>query len=204
MKVACWMVRAPGEPMVWEERDARAGPGEVIVEVAGCGLCHTDLGFYYEGVPTRHPFPLALGHEVSGTVVAVGEGAAEWLDKHVVVPAVIPCGECAACRSGNDSVCPRQIFPGCDVHGGFASHLRIPAVFSHELPQSRERDGPFEMKMELHLGKLCNPVPQLLVFIDFHRRSSFCFICTVRNRLIAAAISNLRGRAKLPGWRSGR
>ena len=41
-------------------------PGEALVEVAGCGVCHTDLGFYYDGVPTRHPFPLTLGHEVSG------------------------------------------------------------------------------------------------------------------------------------------
>ncbi len=58
MQVVGWMVREPGEPMVREEREASPGPGEVVVRVAGCGVCHTDLGFYYEGVPTRHPFPL--------------------------------------------------------------------------------------------------------------------------------------------------
>jgi 6-hydroxycyclohex-1-ene-1-carbonyl-CoA dehydrogenase len=96
--------------------------------VAGCGVCHTDLGFYYDGVPTRHPFPLALGHEVSGAVVAAGAGAESWEGRAVVVPAVIPCGRCAACGAGRGSVCPTQIFPGSDVHGGFGTHLKVPAA----------------------------------------------------------------------------
>jgi 6-hydroxycyclohex-1-ene-1-carbonyl-CoA dehydrogenase len=45
----------------------------------------------------------------------------------VVVPAVIPCGTCAACQSGRGAICPDQIFPGNDVHGGFATHVRVPA-----------------------------------------------------------------------------
>jgi 6-hydroxycyclohex-1-ene-1-carbonyl-CoA dehydrogenase len=114
--------------MALEERDESPGPGEVIVEVAGCGVCHTDLGFYYDGVPTRHPFPLTLGHEVSGTIVETGPEAGEWKGKQVVVPAVIPCADCPACRAGRGAVCPNQIFPGSDVHGGFATHLRVPAV----------------------------------------------------------------------------
>ena len=44
--------------------------GEVVVEVAGCGVCHTDLGFYYDGVRVKSPLPLTLGHEISGRVVA--------------------------------------------------------------------------------------------------------------------------------------
>jgi len=113
--------------MVPEERDETAGAGEVLIEVKGCGVCHTDLGYYYDGVPTRHPFPLTLGHEVSGTVVEAGAGAERWIGRSVIVPAVIPCGVCEACTSGNGRICPKQIFPGCDVHGGFASHLRVPA-----------------------------------------------------------------------------
>ena len=46
---------------------------EVIVEVAGCGVCHTDIGFAYEGIPTRHALPLILGHEIAGRVVLAGE-----------------------------------------------------------------------------------------------------------------------------------
>jgi len=128
MRVAAWTVKKPGEPMVLDERDESPAPGEVIVRVAGCGVCHTDLGFYYDGVPTRKPFPLTLGHEVSGTVVEAGDGATAWVGKNVVVPAVIPCGKCDACKSGRGQICPRQIFPGSDVHGGFASHLRVPAA----------------------------------------------------------------------------
>jgi 6-hydroxycyclohex-1-ene-1-carbonyl-CoA dehydrogenase len=113
--------------MRYERREESAGAGEVIVGVAGCGVCHTDLGFFYDGVPTRHALPLTLGHEVAGTVVEAGEGAEEWIGRAVIVPAVIPCGECDACRAGRGQICPRQIFPGNDVHGGFATHLRVPA-----------------------------------------------------------------------------
>jgi 6-hydroxycyclohex-1-ene-1-carbonyl-CoA dehydrogenase len=127
MRVTAWTVLVPGEPMVVQDRDEEPGPGEVLVEVAGCGVCHTDLGFFYDGVPTRHPFPLTLGHEVSGRVVQAGAGADEWLGRAVIVPAVMPCGECAACLDGFGSICPAQVFPGNTLHGGFASHLRVSA-----------------------------------------------------------------------------
>jgi len=125
--------------MVLEEREERPGPGEVMVEVAGCGVCHTYLGFLYDGVPTRHPFPLALGHEVSGRVVEAGPGAEEWEGRPVVVPAVIPCGTCDACHAGRGSVCPTQVFPGNDVHGGFGTHLRVPARGLCPVPDLSDR-----------------------------------------------------------------
>ncbi len=127
MRVVSWVVEQAGHPMVRQERDEAPGPGEVLVKTAGCGVCHTDLGFFYDGVPTRHPFPLTLGHEISGHVVAAGKGAEDWMGAAVVVPAVIPCGECAACRAGRGQICPKQVFPGNDVHGGFGSHVRVPA-----------------------------------------------------------------------------
>ena len=127
MRVASWVVTEAGQPMVRQSRDESPGPGEVIVRTAACGVCHTDLGFFYEGVPTRHPFPLTLGHEISGTVVDAGSGAELWLGRSVVVPAVLPCGECAACRAGRGQICPKQVFPGNDVDGGFGTHVRVPA-----------------------------------------------------------------------------
>jgi 6-hydroxycyclohex-1-ene-1-carbonyl-CoA dehydrogenase len=120
-------------------RDQEPDPGQVIVRVAGCGVCHTDLGFYYDGVPTRHPFPLILGHEVSGTVAAVGRGAEALRGRDVIVPAVIPCGDCPTCRAGRGSICPEQIFPGCDVHGGFATHLVVPARGLCPVPNLADR-----------------------------------------------------------------
>jgi 6-hydroxycyclohex-1-ene-1-carbonyl-CoA dehydrogenase len=127
MRIPSWTVRQRGEPMVLLDREEAPGKEEVLVKVAGCGVCHTDLGYYYDGVPTRHPLPLVLGHEIAGTVVQAGAGAESWMGKAVVVPAVIPCGTCDACRAGKGGVCPKQIFPGNDVHGGFATHVRVPA-----------------------------------------------------------------------------
>jgi 6-hydroxycyclohex-1-ene-1-carbonyl-CoA dehydrogenase len=126
-RIAGWMVERPGARMALAERDVEPGPDEVLVQVAGCGVCHTDLAFFYDGVPTRHPLPLTLGHEVSGTVIEAGLGAEHWLDHPVVVPAVIPCGRCLACRAGRATICPMQVFPGSDVHGGFATHVVVPA-----------------------------------------------------------------------------
>lgn len=139
MRISGWRVVQARAPMVLDGWDDAPGPGEVIVRVAGCGVCHTDLGFYYDGVPTRRPFPLTLGHEVSGTVVQAGEGSGAWLGKAVVIPAVIPCGACDACRAGHGSICPRQVFPGSDVDGGFATHLRIPSRGLCEVPNLDDR-----------------------------------------------------------------
>jgi 6-hydroxycyclohex-1-ene-1-carbonyl-CoA dehydrogenase len=68
-----------------------------------------------------------LGHEISGTVVEAGTDARSWINRQVVVPAVIPCGACEACRAGRGAICPDQVFPGSDIHGGFATHVRVPA-----------------------------------------------------------------------------
>ncbi len=102
-------------------------PDEVIVEVAGCGVCHTDIGFAYEGIPTRHALPLILGHEIAGRVVLAGKQAGSWIGRSVVVPAVIPCGDCDACRGGRPTICRKQFMPGYDADGGFATHVRVPA-----------------------------------------------------------------------------
>jgi 6-hydroxycyclohex-1-ene-1-carbonyl-CoA dehydrogenase len=122
-----WLMTAPQAPLVRSPFSAAAGHGEVVVAIAGCGVCHTDLGYYYDGVRTNTAPPLALGHEISGTVVETGPGAMEWLGKRVIVPAVLPCGECDLCRRGLATICRAQKMPGNDIHGGFASHIVVPA-----------------------------------------------------------------------------
>lgn len=123
-----WSMIAAGEPMVRSEFElVQPGAGEVIVKVAGCGVCHTDLGYYYDGVRFNHPLPLTLGHEISGRVVAAGEGAGEWQGKAVLIPAVMPCGVCELCLSGHGTICRKQQMPGNDIQGGFASHILVPA-----------------------------------------------------------------------------
>jgi 6-hydroxycyclohex-1-ene-1-carbonyl-CoA dehydrogenase len=126
-KAIRWEMTSPGAPLAAVEFAPVAGPGEVVVQVAGCGVCHTDLGYYYGGVSTNHPLPLCLGHEISGRVVAVGLGAESWIGATVIVPAVIPCGTCSACRRGKSTICANQKMPGNDIHGGFATHVVVPA-----------------------------------------------------------------------------
>jgi 6-hydroxycyclohex-1-ene-1-carbonyl-CoA dehydrogenase len=140
VQVQSWVVVERGRPMVLQTRDEQPGPGEILLEVAGCGVCHTDLGFFYDGVPTRHPLPLTLGHEISGRVVEAGDGAEDWLGAAVVVPAVIPCGACDACRAGRGQICPAQVFPGNDAHGGFGTHVRLPARGLCRVPSLDSRD----------------------------------------------------------------
>ncbi|HUY84748.1 MAG TPA: 6-hydroxycyclohex-1-ene-1-carbonyl-CoA dehydrogenase [Steroidobacteraceae bacterium] len=127
MEATRWSMIRAGEPMAPVRFTPVAGPGEVVVQIAGCGVCHTDLGFYYDGIRTNHALPLCLGHEISGRVVAAGEGAGDWLNRAVIVAAVIPCGRCDACLRGKPTICPQQVMPGNDVDGGFATHVVVPA-----------------------------------------------------------------------------
>lgn len=122
-----WLMTSPGAPLVSAEFNPSPGPGDVVVEIAGCGVCHTDLGYYYDGVRTKHDLPLTLGHEISGRVVDTGSDAVWWTNRAVIVPAVIPCGTCDACRRGKSTICPNQKMPGNDIHGGFATHIVVPA-----------------------------------------------------------------------------
>lgn len=102
---------------------------DVVVKVAGCGVCHTDLGFISGDVGTKHDLPLILGHEISGTVEAVGQNYQQLLGKQVIIPAVLPCGDCELCQAGRENICQHQLMPGNDFQGGFASHIVVPARF---------------------------------------------------------------------------
>lgn len=105
---------------------------EALVKIAGCGVCHTDLSFWHYGVKTKKELPLTLGHEISGEVVA---GPADWSGKKVIIPAVLPCGECELCKKGRSNMCQKQLMPGNDFHGGFASHIKVPSKFLCPVPE---------------------------------------------------------------------
>lgn len=133
-KIQTWQMTRPANPKTGEagalertEIDVPAlGDGEVLVEIAGCGVCHTDLGYFYDGVPTVAQPPLTLGHEISGTVV---DGPADWVGKEVIIPAVLPCNDCPICASGRGNRCLAQKMPGnsLGMYGGFSSHIAVPS-----------------------------------------------------------------------------
>jgi 6-hydroxycyclohex-1-ene-1-carbonyl-CoA dehydrogenase len=136
-KIETWQMTVPGT-LARVSLDVPAlKPGEVLVEIAGCGICHTDLGYFYDGVPTVTKPPLTLGHEISGKVVA---GDSAWVGKEVIVPAVMPCNNCAICASGRGNRCLAQKMPGnsMGIYGGFSSHIVVPA---HDLCVVSDRKG---------------------------------------------------------------
>ena len=111
--------------------------GEVLVKVVACGLCHTDLHYMDHGVPTFKAPPLVLGHEISGTIVRVGEGVdPARIGTSVLLAPVTSCGECAMCRNGRENVCARQKMLGNTIDGGFAEYVVAPARDAFEVPDS--------------------------------------------------------------------
>ncbi len=135
--IAAWgyYLTEAGQPLERREFSLSAiAAGEAVVEVAGCGLCHTDLGFIGGQVKSNSALPLILGHEISGKVVAAGAGCEKLVGKNVIIPATLPCGECALCQNGRSNICRRQKMPGNDFNGGFASHVTAPGRCFCELP----------------------------------------------------------------------
>lgn len=129
-----WRMTTQGADLIETEYPAPVlARGEALVKIAGCGVCHTDIGFWKDGVATRHPLPLTLGHEISGVVIS---GPTELIGKSVIIPAVLPCGECDLCKMGRSNICRNQKMPGNDFDGGFASHIVVPARFLCPVPDA--------------------------------------------------------------------
>jgi propanol-preferring alcohol dehydrogenase len=126
----------PNQPLQVEDIPTPVpGPGEVLVKVAGCGVCHTDLHYIDHGVPTFKKPPLVLGHETSGTIAGLGRGVERWQEgNRVLLPAVYGCGECAMCRTGRENICDRMVMFGNNVDGGYAEYLVAPAKDVLPLP----------------------------------------------------------------------
>jgi 6-hydroxycyclohex-1-ene-1-carbonyl-CoA dehydrogenase len=139
-----YQCRGPREPLARVEYDVPTpGDADVVVAIAGCGLCHTDLSFFTGDVTPRKALPLVLGHEISGTVTDAGAAHRDWIGARVVVPAVLPCGSCDVCRKGRGNACRKQLMPGNDFDGGFASHIVVPARHLCRVPDDL---GPHQLR----------------------------------------------------------
>jgi alcohol dehydrogenase, propanol-preferring len=130
------VLRGAGQPLSVEEWPTpEPGPGEVLIRVAACGVCHTDLHYTDHGTPTFRTPPVILGHEVSGTIAATGPGVQGWQPgDRVLLPAVLTCGACARCREGRENICESSLMLGNHVDGGFAEFLVAPARHAFRLP----------------------------------------------------------------------
>ena len=117
MGMISWQMTGSGVLQRVESEIPEPGEGEVLVKVAACGVCHTDLGFLFDGIPVKSGLPLTLGHEISGVVMSVGKNVVGLLGKAVIIPAVMTCGECDVCKSVLGNICRAQKMPGNDIQG---------------------------------------------------------------------------------------
>lgn len=138
MKAA--VCEAFGRPLALSELPTPVpGPREVLVRVAGCGVCHSDLHLIDgDWKDWGTPLPIVPGHEVTGVVEQVGSEV-EPLARgdRVGVPWMqFACGDCPACRAGAEMLCASQKSTGITVNGGYAEFVKAPAAFVHRIPES--------------------------------------------------------------------
>ena len=106
------------------------GPGEISIRVGAAGICGTDMQIYNWAprMARRMALPRVLGHEVSGTVDAIGPGVEGLaLGDRVSLESHIYCGRCRSCRLGRAHLCENTRYPGIDIDGAFAESLTVPA-----------------------------------------------------------------------------
>jgi 6-hydroxycyclohex-1-ene-1-carbonyl-CoA dehydrogenase len=115
--------------------DPTPGYHDVLVKVAACGVCHTDLHYLDHGVPTFKEPPMILGHEISGTITQAGDGVKDYkVGDRVIIPAVLTCGRCDACRRGRENICERSQMLGNNMDGGYAQFVAVPSKDLVPLP----------------------------------------------------------------------
>ena len=122
------VLSAPRTPVAIESLHlSDPGPGEVIIRLEACGLCHSDL--FVAGLEKLPLSPLALGHEGIGRIEAVGPGAGDWSpgDRAGITFLGTTCGACEFCSSGNERFCPKQTNFGYTLQGALGEYAIAPA-----------------------------------------------------------------------------
>lgn len=135
MKAA--VVRAFGKPLSIENVPVpEPGPGEILVKVIACGVCHTDLHAANGDWPVKPTPPFIPGHEVAGIVAAIGPGVTGLKQGDAVGVAWLhdACRACEFCETGWETLCESQHNTGYSVNGGFAEYVIADAAFVARLP----------------------------------------------------------------------
>ncbi len=139
MKAA--VVRAFGKPLTIEDVPVPSpGRGEVLVRVAACGVCHTDMHAADGDWPVKPTLPFIPGHEGVGTVAELGPDSASLrVGDRVGVPWLYSaCGMCDYCITGWETLCESQRNTGYSVNGAYAEYLVAPAAYASPLPEGLE------------------------------------------------------------------
>ncbi|HEY0288076.1 MAG TPA: alcohol dehydrogenase AdhP [Pseudomonas sp.] len=125
-KMQAAVVEEFGKPLVIREWDIPTpGPGQILIKIEACGVCHTDLHAAHGDWPLKPTLPFIPGHEGIGIVVALGEGVTSVKDgERVGVPWLYSaCGHCEYCLSAWETVCASAQFGGYTQNGGFAEYI---------------------------------------------------------------------------------
>lgn len=117
--------------------DPEPGEGEVVIGVAACGVCHTELDEIEGRAPPAH-LPIVPGHQAVGRVVARGPNASGMeIGQRVGVAWIYStCGRCPHCRAGDENLCPEFRATGLDANGGYAEYMKVRAEFAHPIPEA--------------------------------------------------------------------
>jgi propanol-preferring alcohol dehydrogenase len=139
LRMRAWETDGDGGLVLRERPVPAPAADEVLVRVAACGVCRTDLHVVHGDLP-RHRSPVVPGHEVVGEVVAVGARVTDpptgarvgiaWLRA--------TCGTCRWCRRGNENLCPRSAYTGWDADGGYADYAVAPAAYVYRLAEDAD------------------------------------------------------------------
>ncbi|MGY4307638.1 propanol-preferring alcohol dehydrogenase [Bradyrhizobium sp. USDA 4369] len=135
MKAA--VVKAFGKPLVIEDVPVPVpGPGELLVKLKACGVCHTDLHAASGDWPVKPVPPFIPGHEAAGLVAALGPGVTDFKIGDAVGVAWLhdACLRCEYCETGWETLCEHQHNTGYSVNGGFAEYVIASAAFAARLP----------------------------------------------------------------------
>ena len=132
MKALCYL--GPNQLAVKEQGIPEIGPGEVLIKVAYCGICGTDMLAYHGGMSKRTKPSVILGHEFSGIIHAVAPGSRFQIGDRVTVEPITSCGECDSCRKGDYNLCTVAFnLIGIDSDGGFAEYIKVPEAKVYQL-----------------------------------------------------------------------
>ncbi|MER5969212.1 NAD(P)-dependent alcohol dehydrogenase [Streptomyces sp. NPDC002055] len=139
------VLRSPRELVVEERPVPHPGPGQVLVRVEAVGICGSDVHYYEQGRIGDFVVraPLVLGHEPSGTVVALGPGATRHRPGQLVsIEPGVPCGGCRQCRHGRYNLCPEVSFYATPpVDGALCEYVAVDEDFAHPVPAGLGADA---------------------------------------------------------------
>lgn len=136
-------VDRPGGPFTLVERDVPAPvPGQVLIRVQACGICHSD-SFTKDGAWPGIQYPRVPGHEIAGVIESAGDETGDWQPGQRVGVGWHGghCGRCAACRRGDFVVCHKAQVPGISYDGGYAEYMTAPVESLARIPDDL---GPAE------------------------------------------------------------